>query len=141
MMRLSMGVPEGLGSWRRMTRKRWCFLRAFERGDLRSLAELLTDGFVGHITSADAGIRKVDRDGYVAAVRSMDIRSANLRLEVPNIVEVEPGRVLVMVEVHAQRGRSVLHNFSGQLATVTGGKLSELWMVEALPAESDAFWS
>jgi ketosteroid isomerase-like protein len=117
------------------------FLRAFERGDLRSLAELLTDGFVGHITSADAGIRKVDRDGYVAAVRSMDIRSANLRLEVPNIVEVEPGRVLVMVEVHAQRGRSVLHNFSGQLATVTDGKLSELWMVEALPAESDAFWS
>jgi ketosteroid isomerase-like protein len=107
------------------------FLRAFERGDLRSLAELLTEDFVGHITSADAGIRKVDRDGYVAAVRSMDVRSANLRLEVPNIVEVEPGRVLVMVEVQAQRGPSVLHNFSGQLATVTDGKLSELWMVEA----------
>ena len=57
------------------------------------------------------------------------------------MVEVEPGCVLVMVEVHAQRGRSVLHNFSGQLATVTGANLSELWMVEALPAESDAFWS
>jgi ketosteroid isomerase-like protein len=117
------------------------FLRAFEKGDLRALEGLLTEDFVGHITTADAGMRQVDRGGYVSGVRSMDVRSADLRLAVPNMVEVEPGRVLVMVEVHAQRGRSVLHNFSGQLATVTGGKLSELWMVEALPAESDAFWS
>jgi ketosteroid isomerase-like protein len=117
------------------------FLRAFEKGDLRALEGLLTEDFVGHITTADAGIRQVDRGGYVSGVRSMDVRSADLRLAVPNMVEVEPGRVLVMVEVHAQRGRSVLHNFSGQLATVTDGKLNELWMVEALPAESDAFWS
>ena len=34
-----------------------------------------------------------------------------------------------------------LHNFSGQLAAVNNGKLTELWMVEALPAESDEFWS
>jgi hypothetical protein len=49
--------------------------------------------------------------------------------------------MLVIVEMHVQRDRSALHNFSGQLATVTGGKRSKLWMVEALPAESDAFWS
>jgi ketosteroid isomerase-like protein len=65
------------------------FLRAFERGDLRALEGLLTEDFVGHITTADAGILKVDRGGYVSGVRSMDVRSANLRLAVPNIVEVE----------------------------------------------------
>jgi hypothetical protein len=70
----------------------------------------------------------------------MDVPTAHLRLDIPNVVEIEPGRVLVMVEVHAQRDGRTLHNFSGQLATVVDGKLSEIWMVDALPAESDDFW-
>jgi len=70
----------------------------------------------------------------------MDVPTAHLRLDIPNVVEIEPGRVLVMVEVHAQRAGRTLHNFSGQLATVVDGKLSEIWMVDALPAESDDFW-
>jgi len=70
----------------------------------------------------------------------MDVQTAHLRLDIPNVVEIEPGRVLVMVEVHAQRAGRTLHNFSCQLATVVDGKLSEIWMVDALPAESDDFW-
>jgi ketosteroid isomerase-like protein len=116
------------------------FMRTFERGDLRVLRESLADDFTGHITTADGGVRDVDRDGYVESVHAMDVPTANLRLDVPNVVEIEPGRVLVMVEVHAQRGGRTLHNFSGQLATVVDGKLSEIWMVDALPAESDDFW-
>ena len=46
-----------------------------------------------------------------------------------------------MVVVHAERGGRSLHNFSGQLATVRDGLITELWMVDALPAESDRFWS
>jgi ketosteroid isomerase-like protein len=116
------------------------FMRTFERGDLRVLRESLTDDFTGHITTADGGVRDVDRDGYVESVRAMDVPTAHLRLDIPNVVEIEPGRVLVMVEVHAQRDGRTLHNFSGQLATVVDGKLSEIWMVDALPAESDDFW-
>jgi hypothetical protein len=116
------------------------FMRTFERSDLRVLRESLTDDFTGHITTAGGGVRDVDRDGYVESVRAMDVPTANLRLDIPNVVEIEPGRVLVMVEVHAQRGDRTLHNFSGQLVTVTDGKLSEIWMVDALPAESDDFW-
>jgi ketosteroid isomerase-like protein len=116
------------------------FLRTFERGDLRVLRESLTDDFAGHITTADGGVRGVDRDGYVESVGAMDVSTANLCLDVPNVVEIEPGRMLVMVEVHAQRGGRTLHNFSGQLITVVDGKLSEIWMVDALPAESDDFW-
>ena len=81
------------------------------------------------------------RDDYVESVRAMDVASANLRLDVPNIVEVEPGRILVMVVVHAERGGRSLQNFSGQLATVRDGLITELWMVDALPAESDRFWA
>ena len=117
------------------------FVRAFERGDLTALADLLGDGFVGRITTADGGVRAVDRDGYLESVRSMDVVRAHLRVDVPNVVVVEPGRVLVMVEVHARKGDRSLHNFSGQLATVVDGTLTELWMVDALPSESDEFWS
>jgi ketosteroid isomerase-like protein len=117
------------------------FVRAFERGDLDRLGELLAADFVGHVTTGDGGVRDVDRAGYLESVRSMDVPTANLRVEVPNIVDVGPGRVLVMVEVHAQRGGATLHNFSGQLAEVSNGTLRELWMVDALPAESDKFWA
>jgi len=117
------------------------FVDAFRRADLDALHGALADDFAGHVTTADGGVRTVDRDGYVASVAAMDVPTANLRLDVPNIVEVEPGRVLVMVEVHAERGGRTLHNFSGQLATVRGGAITELWMVDTLPEESDRFWS
>jgi ketosteroid isomerase-like protein len=117
------------------------FVDAFRLADLDALRAALADDFIGHVTTADGGVRSVDRDGYVASVAAMDVPTANLRLDVPNIVEVEPGRVLIMVEVHAARDGRTLHNFSGQLATVRGGAIAELWMVDALPEESDRFWS
>ncbi len=71
----------------------------------------------------------------------MDVGTANLRLAVPNVVEVEPGRVLVMVQAHGSRGGRTLHSFSGQLLTVRDGRITDLWMVDAFPEESDRFWS
>jgi len=117
------------------------FVDAFQRADLASLEALLADDFVGHVTTADGGTRDVDRAGYVDSVRAMDVGSAHLRVDVTNTVEIAPGRVLVMVEVHAARAGATLHNFSGQLATVADGRITSLWMVDALPAESDRFWS
>ena len=116
-------------------------IAAFQDGDLDALAAALAPDFTGHITTADAGVLTAGRDEYVESVRAMDVAPANLRLDVPNIVEVEPGRILVMVVVQAERGGRSLHNFSGQLATVRDGLITELWMVDALPAESDRFWS
>jgi hypothetical protein len=54
---------------------------------------------------------------------------------------IDAERVLAMVVVRARRGNKTLQNYSGQLVTVVDGRLTELWMVEALPAESDDFWS
>jgi ketosteroid isomerase-like protein len=117
------------------------FVDGFQAGDLEAVAAVLAPGFVGHVTTADGGVRHAGRDDYVESFRAMDVASANLQLAVPNIVEVEPGRVLVMVVVRAERGGRSLHNFSGQLATVRDGRITELWMVDAHPAESDRFWS
>lgn len=117
------------------------FMRAAQAGDLEAMRTLMSESFAGYITTADGGVRRVDRDGYIASIDTMDVRSANLRMEVPNAVVVEPGRVLAMIEIRAERGGRSLHNFTGQLARVEDGAITELWMVEALPAESDAFWA
>jgi len=117
------------------------FVRAAQDGDLAAMRSLMADSFQGHVTTADAGVRQADREQYLASIEAMDVRSANLRLETPNVLRMDPGRVLVMVEVRAERFGHTLHNFSAQLAQVADGRITELWMVEALPAESDAFWS
>lgn len=71
----------------------------------------------------------------------MDVATASLTLTVPDVAPVSDDAILVMVEVHAARHGRTLHNFSGQLLRVSDGRIAELWMVDALPAESDAFWS
>lgn len=46
-----------------------------------------------------------------------------------------------MVEIHARRGDRSLHNFAAHLVRVSDGRITELRMVDAKPADSDAFWS
>jgi ketosteroid isomerase-like protein len=117
------------------------FVEAFGRGDLEDLRSLLADDFVGHITTADGGTREVSASEYTESVAKMDVETADLRLDLPDITRIDEGTVLAMVEVHASRRGKSLHNFSAQLARVAGDRLAELWMVEAEPAESEAFWA
>lgn len=58
-----------------------------------------------------------------------------------SVAEGGADQAMVMVEVHAARGRRTLHNFATHLFSLDDGRISEWWMVEALPAESDAFWA
>jgi ketosteroid isomerase-like protein len=48
---------------------------------------------------------------------------------------------MTMVEIRADRAGRQLHNFAAFLARVSGGRIAELWMVEAEPASSDEFWA
>jgi len=57
-------------------------------------------------------VRAVDRDGYLDSVRAMDVPTANLELEVPNIADVGADRVLVMVVVRARRGEMLPYDFT-----------------------------
>jgi len=117
------------------------FLGAFEHGDLEGLRELLDDSFVGRVTSADGGTVELTADQYVASIAAMDVPTAELQLSVPDMTPVGEDGVLVMIEIRAARGGRTLHNFSGQLARVRDGRIFELSMVDALPSESDRFWS
>jgi hypothetical protein len=46
--------------------------------------------------------------------------------------------VIAMVEVNASRGGRTLHNHAAHCLFVRDGLVAEWWMVEALPAESEA---
>ena len=116
----------------------WRFVVAAQEGDGAAMEALMNEDFVGYVTTADAGVRTATRADYIGA---MDVATSGLRLDIPNVMAVGHDRVLAMIEVHAARNSRTLHNFSGQLATVREGRITELWMVEALPAESVAFWS
>ncbi len=46
-----------------------------------------------------------------------------------------------MVEVAAARGDRTLPNHAAHLLRVRNGEITQMWMVEALPAYSAEFWS
>ena len=56
-------------------------------------------------------------------------------------VVVDDSSVLVMVEVRAAKSGRTLHNVAAHLLRVTNDQVTEWWMIEAKPAESDQFWA
>ncbi len=94
-----------------------------------------------YITNADAGVDTVTgREDYMARVP--DLQEAGGSAEITQVVGIDSERAMTMVEIRVpdRKGKS-LHNHAAFLARVAGGEIAELWMVEALPAYSDEFWS
>jgi ketosteroid isomerase-like protein len=117
-------------------------IAAFGAADFEQVRELLADDLRAYVTNAEGGVDEViGATGYLDRVAAMDLRSAQFRLDVTQLVTVRPELVMVMVEVHAARGGRTLHNHAAHLLFMRDGKVAEWWMVEALPAESDSFWA
>ena len=119
------------------------FLDAFSRGDLGAMRGMLAEDMVAFITDAEGGSQEVrGREAYLGRIEAMDLPAARFSVELTQPpVAVDPERVLVMVEVHAERGDRRLHNFAAHLLRVAGGLINEWRMVDAKPAESDRFWA
>jgi ketosteroid isomerase-like protein len=118
-------------------------LEAFSAADLDGMRALLADDVVAYVTNAEGGVDEVrGREAYLSAVEAMDLPSARFSVELTQRpVTVGPDQVLVMVEIRARRGDRSLHNFAAHLVRIAGGRIIEWRMVDAKPAESDAFWS
>ena len=119
------------------------FLGAFNSGDLDGMRATLADDAVAYITGPDGDPVRVDgADGYVAAVAAMNLPAVDYSVTLTQPpVAVDADQVLVMVEVRARRGDRTLQNFAAHLLRVADGRIAELHMVDAKPAESDAFWA
>jgi ketosteroid isomerase-like protein len=117
------------------------FFQAYADGERDTAASLLAENLTAYITNADAGVDTVTgRDDYMARVP--DLKEAGGTAAVTQVVGVDDERALTMVEIKVpdRKGKS-LHNHAAFLARVAGDEIAELWMVEALPAYSDEFWS
>ena len=118
-------------------------LGAFSAADLDRMRSILAEDLVAYITNAEGGLDRVDgSDAYLRRVEAMDPPSARFSVELTQApVPIGPDQLLVMVEIRARRNGRSLHNFAAHLFRVASGRISDWWMVDAKPAESDRFWS
>jgi ketosteroid isomerase-like protein len=119
------------------------FIAAFSAADFDGMRELLAPALTAYVTNVEGGVDVVEgREAYLDRVGAMDLPAARFSVELTQPpVEVGYGQVLAMVAVHAQRGDRTLENYAAHLLRVEDGGITEWRMVDAKPAESDAFWA
>ncbi|MEL7529087.1 MAG: nuclear transport factor 2 family protein [Pseudomonadota bacterium] len=118
------------------------FVDAFNAADHEGMASCLADALVAEVTQRDGSTKQVKgRDAYMGLIAQLDIGTVHPSLTITQIAEVNEDQVLVMIEVQAARKGRKLHNFAAYLMTICGQQIDRIWMVEALPEESDTFWS
>jgi ketosteroid isomerase-like protein len=116
-------------------------IEAFSHADTERMHALLADDLRAYITNAEGGVDQVGAEEYLQRVAAMDLPSARLTLTTTQVVAPRPDMIIAMVEVNAARGGRTLHNHAAHCLFVRDGLVAEWWMVEALPTESEAFWS
>ena len=116
-------------------------ITAFGAGDRDGMGSYLAESLVAYITNGDGGVDEVrGASAYLERVPTGD--DATYSAAVTQVVSVSPAQVLAMVEIKAERKGRTLHNHAGFLARFDDdARIDELWMVDALPAYSDEFWS
>ena len=113
---------------------------SYGAGDRAGFTALLAEDMVGYVTTAEAGADRVEgREAYLG--RLPDLLATGGTLTVTQVLGIDEERALTMVEIRAEREGRSLHNFAAFLTRVVDGRVQEIWMVDALPAYSDEFWS
>ena len=118
------------------------FVDAFNAADLPAMAQCLAEDLTAEVTERDGSTRRVEsREAYMSLIEQLDLPKVRPRLAITQIAEVNETQVLAMIEVRAARKGRQLHNFAAYLIALRAERMRRIWMVEALPAESEAFWS
>lgn len=117
------------------------FIKSLNEVDFKQLESLMHKDIVAHVTIADGGTKKLaSSKDYINALKAMRLKEVNFRLDVTQLVEIEEDKVMIMVEVQAEKPTKKLHNFAAHLLQLKNGKIIEMWMVEVLPKYSEEFW-
>ncbi len=117
------------------------FIRSIASNHLQRAAGYLDENLVAFVTQADGSTARVEgRDDYMATIGRLNIGSVHPSLTVTQIAEVAPDKIMMMVEIKAERKGRKLHNFAAFLMIMAKGLIHQIHMVEARPSESDAFW-
>jgi len=117
------------------------FVEAFDAADLETIASCLGKDLVAGVTQRDGDTTELHgRAAYMASIEALDIVTVRPRVRITQIVRISAGQVLLMIEVKATRKGRSLHNHAAFLMTVSDDEIVRIFMVEALPEESDTFW-
>ena len=121
------------------------FIHTIASLKMENLHSYFAEDIQACITNDHGGVDKITgRENVVSRfISGMNTSTVTIAINVPQIVTVKPGQVLVMAEIKAHRtDRSLdLNNYAAFLFTLKEDKIKEFWMVEALPAFSAKFWS
>ena len=115
-------------------------LEGYIARDAGTMEAVLADDVRVWATNAEGGVDPLQgRELVIGALLSLE--APVFHIEVTQMVRVSDVQALAMVEIRAERNDRILHNFSSFLARSNVDRIAELWMVEALPADSAEFWS
>ena len=119
------------------------FLGSFNSGDLGAMRAALANDAVAFVTGPDGNPVRLDgADMYIAALGAMDLANVDYSVELTQApMLIGDDQALIMTEVRARRGDKTLQNFAAHLLRAVDGKIVEMYMVDAKPAESDTFWA
>jgi hypothetical protein len=119
------------------------FIEAMESSDMATVRASFDPQVRAFVTNAEGGTDLVEGSEALGQ-RFPDFAAMadSFSATVTQVHEIDDRTALFMVEIRAERlGRS-LHNFAASLIRLSDeGKMTEYRMVEALPLESDRFWS
>ena len=117
------------------------FVAACAEGDEQKIKNTLDPDVINYVTNAEGDIDKlVGSTAYLERIRLMNIPKVKPQITITQILTIKPQKIMVMVEVKAQSGKRMLHNHAAFLIHLKQDKITEMWMVEALPTYSDDFW-
>lgn len=117
------------------------FIDAYSQQDSDKIKPFLADNIVAYIANKPGQLDKVvGQQQFIDRHQQMKTSGVKLQLTVPQIITINAGKVMVMMNVEAEREVEKMHNHAAYLLIAIDSKLSELWMVDALPQYSDHFW-
>ena len=117
------------------------FFDNFSKGDLSAIRDQVSDDVKSYITQKSGEVDLLaGADPLLDNLAAMDVKAANLVIRITQIAVINSAQALVMVEIKAERKAKKLHNFAAFLLSFDADKISEIRMVEALPAYSEEFW-
>ncbi len=119
------------------------FVAAMEASDMETVAACFDPTVRAFITNAAGGTDLVEgSDNLRRRFPDFAAMADTFQANVTQVHEITASTVLFMVEIRAERKGRSLHNFAGILIRLSDeGRMTEYHMVEALPEESDRFWS
>jgi hypothetical protein len=114
-----------------------------ESSDMETIAASFDPEVRAYVTNAQGGTDLVvGSEDLQERFPDFGAMADEFRATVTQVHEIDQQTVLFMVEIHAKRNGRSLHNFAGIFVRLSeSGRMVEYRMVEALPEESDRFWS